>query len=131
MSTEALAKVEARFLQFAWIRLNGRHKDTKSLIAWCLKAQSLDGRAGESLALNAWQAGLARLDWAIAMSDERIAFVEEKLAWLQRHVAEQDKAMLEMAGELDELKKKLAEVDQRAGTELGPSPPINERPPHY
>jgi uncharacterized coiled-coil protein SlyX len=65
------------------------------------------------------------------MSEERLACLEEKFAWLQRHVAEQDKAMLEMAGEIDELKKKLSEVDQRARTESGQSPPINERPPHY
>jgi SlyX protein len=101
------------------------------LIAWCLKAHSVDGGAEKHLGLCAWQAGVAKLDWAIAMSDEQLAFLEEKLAWLQHHVAEQDKAMLEMAGEIDELKKKLGEVDLRAGTEPGQSPPINERPPHY
>jgi len=108
-----------------------RHKDTKSLIAWCLKAHSLDGRAEKHLGLYAWQAGPAKLDWAVVMSDERLAFLEEKLAWLQHHVAEQDKAMLEMAGEIDQLKKRLSELSQRAGTESGPAPVIDERPPHY
>jgi uncharacterized coiled-coil protein SlyX len=46
-------------------------------------------------------------------------------------VAEQDKAMLEMAGEIDQLKKRLSELSQRAGTESGPAPVIDERPPHY
>lgn len=65
------------------------------------------------------------------MSDERLAFLEEKLSWLQRHVAEQDKAMFEMAGEIDQLKKTLNELSQRPATDANPPPVIEERPPHY
>ena len=65
------------------------------------------------------------------MNDERLALLEEKLAWLQRHVAEQDKAMLELAGEIDRLKDKVAELGQRPDGESGPPPMFDERPPHY
>jgi SlyX protein len=67
------------------------------------------------------------------MSNERIDRVEERLAWLQRHLTEQDKAMLEMAGQIDRLKAELTRLKQRAE-----SAPANaeraaddERPPHY
>ena len=66
-----------------------------------------------------------------AMNDERLALLEEKLAWLQRHVAEQDKAMLELAREIDRLKRDLAELGQRPGQESGAPPAIDERPPQY
>lgn len=65
------------------------------------------------------------------MNDERLALLEETLAWLQRHVAEQDKAMLELAGEIDQLKRKLVKFSQRPETEPAPPPVIDERPPHY
>ena len=65
------------------------------------------------------------------MNDERLALLEEKLAWMQRHVAEQDKAMLELAGEIDRLKRKVAELGQRRGEESSAPPAIDERPPHY
>jgi SlyX protein len=67
------------------------------------------------------------------VSNERIDRLEERLAWLQRHVVEQDKAMLEMAGQLDRVKAELTRLKQRAE-----SAPVNqdvnaveERPPHY
>ena len=67
------------------------------------------------------------------MSTERIDRLEERLAWLQRHVTEQDKAMLEMAGQLDRVKAELTRLKQRA--EAAPSAPegspADERPPHY
>ena len=65
------------------------------------------------------------------MNDDRLAVLEEKLAWLQRHVAEQDKAMLEMAEEIDRLKKRAAEVAEKLAVEPGPPPTGDERPPHY
>jgi SlyX protein len=67
------------------------------------------------------------------VSNERIDRLEERLAWLQRHVVEQDKAMLEMAGQLDRMKAELLRLRQRA--EAAPvnaeTPPAEERPPHY
>jgi SlyX protein len=65
------------------------------------------------------------------MNDERLAMLEEKLAWLERHVTEQDKAMLELAGEVDRLKRNVAELGQRPGPESGTPPVIDETPPHY
>ena len=47
------------------------------------------------------------------MSNERIDRLEERLAWLQRHVTEQDKAMLEMAGQIDRLKAEVTRLRQR------------------
>jgi len=67
------------------------------------------------------------------VSNERIDRLEERLAWLQRHVTEQDKAMLEMAGQLDRVKAELARLKHRA--EAAPAnpegAPADERPPHY
>jgi SlyX protein len=67
------------------------------------------------------------------VSNERIDRLEERLAWLQRHVTEQDKAMLDMAGQLDRVKAELLRLKQRA--ESAPSPAegnaADERPPHY
>jgi SlyX protein len=69
------------------------------------------------------------------VSNERIDRLEERLAWLQRHVVEQDKAMLEMAGQLDRLKAELLRLKQR--TEAAPAAgegersAAEERPPHY
>jgi len=64
---------------------------------------------------------------------ERIDRLEERLAWLQRHVTEQDKAMLEMASQLDRVKAELTRLKQRA--EVSPAnpdgTPADERPPHY
>jgi SlyX protein len=65
------------------------------------------------------------------MTNEPLARLEEKLAWLQRHVAEQDKAMLEMAGEIDRLKKQVAELRAKPVAEDGGPEPADERPPHY
>lgn len=67
------------------------------------------------------------------MSNERIDRLEERLAWLQRHVTEQDKAMLEMAGQLDRVKTEITRLKQRS--EAAPAnpegSPSDERPPHY
>jgi SlyX protein len=68
------------------------------------------------------------------VSNERIDRLEERLAWLQRHVTEQDKAMLEMAGQLDRIKAELMRLKQRAESApsgLDPASPESERPPHY
>jgi SlyX protein len=67
------------------------------------------------------------------VSTERIDRLEERLAWLQRHVTEQDKAMLEMAGQLDRLKAEVTRLKQRAeATPATPEAnPADERPPHY
>lgn len=64
------------------------------------------------------------------MKSESLARLEERLAWLQRHVAEQDKAMLEMAGEIDRLKKQVGELREKLA-EPGDAPRSDERPPHY
>jgi SlyX protein len=62
------------------------------------------------------------------MKDDRLAVLEEKLAWLQRHVAEQDKAMLEMAAEIDRLKKRASELgDKLAGIQASHPPAKNAR----
>lgn len=71
------------------------------------------------------------------VSNERIERLEERLAWLQRHITEQDKAMLEMAGQLDRVKAELLRLRQRAETApagAGADSDANaadERPPHY
>jgi len=64
------------------------------------------------------------------MKNEPLSLLEERLAWLQRHVAEQDKAMLEMAGEIDRLKKQVAGLRAKLA-EAGESLRGEERPPHY
>jgi len=65
------------------------------------------------------------------MKNERIALLEEKLAWLQRHVTEQDKAMLELAGEIDRLKKQVTELRAKLAADPGGPADADERPPHY
>ncbi len=64
------------------------------------------------------------------MKNASLSVLEERLAWLQRHVTEQDKAMLEMAGEIDRLKKLVAELREKQA-EAGDPPRSDERPPHY
>jgi len=66
-----------------------------------------------------------------AMKNERLALLEEKLAWLQRHVTEQDKAMLELAGEIDRLKKQVTELRAKLAADPGEPAEADERPPHY
>lgn len=66
-----------------------------------------------------------------AMKNERLALLEEKLAWLQRHVTEQDKAMLELAGEIDRLKKQVTELRAKLAADPGEPADADERPPHY
>jgi len=65
------------------------------------------------------------------MKDDLLARLEERLAWLQRHVTEQDKAMFELAGEVDRLKKQVAELRSKAADEAEDEPSADERPPHY
>lgn len=67
------------------------------------------------------------------MSSERIDRLEERLAWFERHVMEQDKAMLEMAGQIDRLKAELSRLKLRAesGGTAEENNPADERPPHY
>lgn len=61
--------------------------------------------------------------------------LEEKIVYLERHVTEQDKAMLEMAGQLERLKRELLRLRERlpaaetGGVDTGA--PAEERPPHY
>lgn len=68
---------------------------------------------------------------------ERIQRLEEKIAYLERHVTEQDKAMLELAEELDSLRREVRSWRERASAAAGPgggteaAPPEHERPPHY
>ena len=64
------------------------------------------------------------------MKNESLSRLEERLAWLSRHVTEQDKAMLEMAGEIERLKKQVAELRGKLA-EAGETPRGDERPPHY
>jgi DNA-binding response OmpR family regulator len=66
-----------------------------------------------------------------AMKNERLALLEEKLAWLQRHVTEQDKAMLELAGEIDRLKKQVTELRAKLAADPGEPAEADEHPPHY
>lgn len=64
------------------------------------------------------------------MDEKRIERVEDRIAWLEKHVGEQDKVMLELAGELARVRREL--VTLRARTTAGAAPlDPNERPPHY
>jgi SlyX protein len=65
------------------------------------------------------------------MNPDRLALLEERLAWLQRHVTEQDRAMLQLAEEVDRLKHQVAELRGKLSAEPGATPPAEERPPHY
>jgi SlyX protein len=67
------------------------------------------------------------------MEPARLERVEERIAWLERHVVEQDKAVLELADEVQRLKRELASLrDRVAEPERSASPtPVEERPPHY
>jgi SlyX protein len=64
------------------------------------------------------------------MKNESLSLLEERLAWLQRHMTEQDKAMLEMSGEIERLKKQVAELRGKL-EEPGEPSRGDERPPHY
>ena len=65
------------------------------------------------------------------MNNESLARLEERLAWLQRHVTEQDRAMLEMAGEIDRLKQQVAELRAKSTGDADGPEPADGRPPHY
>ncbi len=112
---------------------------TAALLLVCRQVRRLqtspEARAACSEVMRELRAnGLAKCvasDGLAEMNGERLALLEEKLAWLQRHVTEQDKAMLELAGEIDRLKRRVTEIGQRPGPEPGAAPAIDERPPHY
>lgn len=69
------------------------------------------------------------------MEAGRVERIEERIAWLERHVVEQDKAVLELADEVQRLKRELAALRGRAAArDAAPAEgeaPANERPPHY
>ncbi len=67
------------------------------------------------------------------MSTERLDRLEGRLAWFERHVTEQDKAMLEMAGQIDRLKAELGRLRLRSesGGMVTEGNSAEERPPHY
>ena len=62
---------------------------------------------------------------------ERLTRLEERYAHLQKHVGQQDKAMLELAHEVKQLRQELAlmRAAQAGAPEPGETP--DERPPHY
>jgi SlyX. len=67
---------------------------------------------------------------------EEIQRLEEKIAYLEHHVTQQDKAMLELAEEMERLKREVRmlamrlsqTVEERGG---GGASDQDERPPHY
>lgn len=68
--------------------------------------------------------------------NESVKRLEEKIAYLERHVLEQDKAMLELAGDLGRLRKEMQKLRERnaaPGSEGdgGAASPAEDRPPHY
>lgn len=66
--------------------------------------------------------------------DIRIARLEERLAWFERHVTAQDKAMLEIAEEVQVLRRELLALRERSGGGISGTAegePVDERPPHY
>ena len=65
--------------------------------------------------------------------NDSVKRLEEKIAYLERHVTEQDKAMLEFAGQLSEIQRELKALRARiAGPRDNDEPdPVPERPPHY
>ena len=67
--------------------------------------------------------------------NESITRLEEKIAYLERHVVEQDKAMLELSEEIEQLRRelKLFNVRLAAGGSAsgGENQLTDERPPHY
>lgn len=68
--------------------------------------------------------------------NESVKRLEEKIAYLERHVLEQDKAMLELAGDLGRLRKEMQKLREGNATPGGEGPggaasPAEDRPPHY
>ncbi len=82
------------------------------------------------------ESGLARRERrrsVSGMSDgnaERIARLEERLAWFEKHSVEQDRAMLELAEKMDELRAELQRWRDREDGQGGEFS-TQERPPHY
>lgn len=65
------------------------------------------------------------------MADD-IQRLQEKIAYLERHVGEQDKAMLEMATQLDFLQREMGVMRERLTETKSPDTTlVNEKPPHY
>lgn len=63
---------------------------------------------------------------------DAIQRLQEKIAYLERHVGEQDKAMLEMATQLDSLKREMGVLRERLAEAKSPDAPLlSEKPPHY
>ena len=67
--------------------------------------------------------------------EARVARLEERLSWFERHVTAQDKVMLELAEEIQGLRRELLALRERAGgggvSGGSESEPADERPPHY
>lgn len=67
--------------------------------------------------------------------DGPIRVLQEKIAYLERHVSGQDRAMLEYAEELAHLRREVLALRRLIATRGAegpePSPPPDERPPHY
>lgn len=68
--------------------------------------------------------------------NDSITRLEEKIAYLERHVTAQDRAMLEFAGELAELRKEIKALRERgpgggSARDAGGDELADERPPHY
>ena len=69
--------------------------------------------------------------------NESVKHLEEKIAYLERHVIEQDKVMLELAGDLGRLRNEVQKLRERSaasggdGGESGAASPAEDRPPHY
>jgi len=64
----------------------------------------------------------------------RIARIEERLAWFERHVTAQDKAMLEIAEDVQVLRRELLALRERSSGGISGNAdgdPVDERPPHY
>ena len=66
-------------------------------------------------------------------AEARLVRLEERYTHLQRHVAEQDRVILDLAGDIQRLREELAHL--RALRSPGGAPaddlPADERPPHY
>ena len=63
---------------------------------------------------------------------EDIQRLEEKIAYLERHVGEQDKAMLELAKQIDLLSREMGLMRERLAETKAPDAPVqDEKPPHY
>ncbi len=65
---------------------------------------------------------------------DEIRHLEEKIAHLERHVSEQDRAMLDFAEELAQLRRAVKVLQGRLPEAAAGEPGLpeeDERPPHY